>query len=201
MNIVFSERYGRPDLNDYPFINTSLVYDTDAYYIGGMYAGPSDLTFRVPLKYFLAKYDDDLNRIWYREFGGQHSYIIRGIRPLGDGRCLVYGSRVDTTDGLRYPYILIVDENGEITSTIDSKPAEANLLDVSRDIGDILTMDVHEPLKDFRFYSVDGKLLMHVQDLLPGRHEMNVTSFASGVYVYHAISDQRQYQSGKLVKQ
>src|SRR5690606_8100227 len=130
MQVLFRDTFGRAGRDDYPFIDQSLDTANGNFFAGGHHAGPSNFTHRDTLRFFVSKYKSNLEQLWYREFGASHSYVIRGLKALQDGRLVLYGLRVDTDDGIRYPYLLILDENGEITSTEIIPDPDIHLVDI-----------------------------------------------------------------------
>lgn len=200
MQIMFTDTFGRPGKDDYPFINQSLDVSNGQFYMGGMLAGPFNLSNEDTLKFFLAKYDQNLDKLWYREYGGSHSYVIRGLKALPDGGCLVYGSRVDNTDGVRYPYLLIVNEDGWITSAKVIQKPEPQLFEILYTAeSEIMTISATQEIYELQIFSLDGKSIARFQNLLPGNHDLNLSFLPSGVYIILATNGKVR-QSGKWVK-
>jgi hypothetical protein len=197
---MFADTFGRSGKDDYPFINQSLDECNSNFYIGGMLAGPSNFNNRDTLKFFMAKYNQDLDRLWYREYGGSHSYVIRGLTGLPDGRCLVYGYRVDNEDGLRYPYLLIVNEDGQITSSKDVSKPEPQLFQILYTTeSENITITSSQEIDELQLFSLDGKSIARYQNILPGNHDFNLAYLPPGVYVFLAASG-KERQSRKWVK-
>lgn len=200
MQILFSKEYGRKGMDDYPFIDKSMEISNGNYLVGGMLAGPFNFTRRDTLKFFLAKYSEQLEQVWYREYGGSHSYVIRGINVLEDGRILVYGSRVDNEDGIRYPYLMLLNEDGEITSSQDIPAEEQDIVNVFYNAGSTgLNINAIKPIDKFAVFTADGKRLLEQYNLHVGTHSFEMSWIPPGVYFYFASTANRS-QSGKWIK-
>jgi hypothetical protein len=200
MNVLFADTFGRTGFDDYPFIKNSLAVHKGEYIVGGMLAGPYNFNNRDTLRFFLAKYNEQLQQLWYKEYGGSHSYVIRGINVLDDGRILLYGSRVDNEDGIRYPYLMLLNEDGEITSTEDIAPEKQEIVHVFyHGSSDDLYINVIQPIEKFSLFAADGRLLFHQSDLPVGTHSFDMSRIPPGIYVYLA-STTNHSQSGKWIK-
>jgi hypothetical protein len=142
-----------------------------------------------------------MKQIWYHEYGGETNYVINGLKLLEDNRCIAYGLRVDTTDGIRYPYILITDENGEITATNEVPVLSADFFKVlySAESTDLI-LDIHEPIQELQLMTIDGRVVFTTQDLDIGRHAFALSGLVPGVYPILAHSHDGKTQSGKWVK-
>jgi hypothetical protein len=201
MQITFADTFGRPGQDDYPFIYRSLDALNNEFLIGGILEGPIPMAEGIPLKFFLAKYDHDMQMLWYREYGGEYNYRINGLKILSENRYLVYGYRLEPEDGIRYPYILITDENGEITSTNEVNRISADFMQIlySTESTDFI-LDIHEPIQELQLMTIDGRIVLARQDLSTGRHVFDMSDLVPGVYPVVAHSHDGKTQSGKWLK-
>lgn len=198
MRIVRADTFGRPNLDDYPFIHKSLDTTFSGFMVGGMLADPYEIINQFPLSFFIAKYNDALQIQWYREFGGNTSYLIYGFQELAQGYVLLYGYILE--GDIRYPYLLILDENGEITNTKNLPDPDISLVHMlyPPESGN-LVFEADVALESFQLYSIDGKAVLRIDEMLPGRHSLDVSGLAPGMYVF-VVSDGERSQSGKWVK-
>ncbi len=200
-NILVRDTLGWDNQDNYPFIHKSLMHRNGEIMVGGHLDGPFthfDI-YKSVKKFYLAKYDQELNRIWYREYGGDKAYLFYGLHILEDGSCLAYGFITDTIDGQRYAYIMHVDENGDIltSTTIPNYTNSIKVLNPGQENLQVLNPD--DIVANIILYDINGCELIR-KDLIDGLNEIPTGSLPQALYPYTIVSDGKYLSSGKWIK-
>jgi len=201
-NILTADTLGIKGHDHYPFLTKSLDYRNDEFLVGGHLDGPfAHFNFNRSIKkFYLAKYDEEMNQLWYNEYGGDRAYVLIGLKLLEDGGSFAYGFVTDTVSGLWYAYIMHVDTNGEIlTSTTESTEPKPNIQIVNPgdEILRILNPDVNNT--QFNLYNIQGNLLLTAE--LEGQEtEINTNNLSVGFYPYTLIQNCNLIRCGKWFK-
>lgn len=201
-NILFADTFGIRGQDNYPFLTRSIDQRDGKYLVGGHLDGPfnsSDFYSHIK-KFYMAKYDSDMNRLWYKEYGGDRGYTMFGVKLLDDGSSLAYGTIYDSVTFLRYAYIMHVDENGEIltSTTMPAEPKTSiQIVNPGDDILRILNPD-HIQAR-IELYDIQGchVLTGEINSDLP---EIDTHELPSGLYPYVLIQDGHSIGIGKWVK-
>jgi hypothetical protein len=201
-SIIVSDTLGWPGQDNYPFIHKSIDYRNNEIMVGGHLDGPyNGFYFHSRIKkFYLAKYDEDLNQIWYTEYGGDRAYVFFGVQLLDDGGSLAYGYIIDTLDGNRYAYIMHVDKNGEIltSTTMPGEPASSvQLVNPGDEFLRILNPD-HIRARII-LYDLQGKPVL-TGEIDSGMTEISARDLPAGLYPYVLIRDGHTIGVGKWIK-
>jgi hypothetical protein len=200
MQILFRDTLGIEGANEYPFIRKSLDFRNNHYFVGGFHTIPSIIEARLPLEFFLAKYDSNLNQIWLRIFGGDENFLISGIHATSDGGCIIYGSRIRDSDGIRYPYLLIVNSEGVVTQTESPQEELSDIMTFLNPSGNEFNLILNRDVSEFSIYSMNGQRVAQFLNLSQGSHILNVGSIAPGAYVVMAILRDKSIVTARWVK-
>jgi hypothetical protein len=200
-NILKRDTLGWSGQDNYPFINKSLDYRNGEFLVGGHLDGPFNGNFFArKKKYYLAKYDTDLNQIWYKEYGGDRIYWVGGLHLLEDKSTLAYGFVTDSTDGQRYAYIMHVDANGDImTSYTMPTPAEQKIQVVSPGDDHLYILNPENAEATFTLYDLKGHVILEGQ-VFDTRESFSTSMFPPGIYPYTIRKRDRLISSGKWLK-
>jgi hypothetical protein len=188
--------------DNYPSIVKSLDMHEGVLMVGGHLDGPFNSSdFHGNVKYFyLAKYNTDLDRLWYKEYGGDKAYTINGLKLLSDETGVAYGFVTDTITGYRYGYLMYVDENGDIISSQEIMPAIGPPLTVVNPGADQLTILNPTALQTrIIVSSLDGREILNTT-FQSETVSYDMHDLPSGMYPYVFYIDDRPVKSGKWVK-
>lgn len=200
-NILRADTLGDYGHDNYPFIDNSIQFRNDEILVGGHLDGPfTNLYFNKSVKkFYLAKYDVDLNQIWRREYGGDRAYIMTGLRLLSNGECLAFGFILDSTDGYRYGYILQLDENGEILTSTTVPDYHTNIKVVNPGSSTLQVIYPDNAEADIILYDLDGREILR-HSLQNGLNEFSVSHLSPGLYPYVIYEKGGSRFSGKWMK-
>jgi len=189
--------------DNFPFIVKSMDIQDSTILIGGNLDGPfngGDF-FTRKKKFYLAKYNLTLDQIWYKEYGGDLAYILNGLELLSTGSSVAYGFISDTLTNIRYSYLLYVDENGDIISSLEVPSSTIGPhLDVVNPGDDRMTilnpdgLDAH-----ILVYTINGKMVINTS-LQPDKTSLDLSAWPAGMYPYVFYLDDKPVKSGKWVK-
>jgi len=200
--ILKSDTLGSEDHDNYPFSYKSIEFRNNELFVGGHLDGPFSHFPVYPSikKFYLAKYDEDLNRIWYHEYGGDKAYWMTGLKLLADKTCLAYGFITDTIDGHRNAYIMHVDKNGDIISSIILDNYQKSSIQVVNPGNESLQI-LNPQLITARFHLFDIQGCQILEEGIDQESEsINVDFLPPAVYPYSIVQDGRIISSGKWVK-
>lgn len=199
-NILKADTLGKYNHDNLPFIYKSIDYRNGIFLVGGHLDGPySNFNFSESIKkFYLAKYDKDLNLIWRKEFGGDRPYVLTGLRLLDQEEVAAYGFITDTNVNIRYAYLLYLDKDGNIiTSTITDNKPKINL--------EIISTNFLKIVNDY-----NGKIFISLFDLSGkpmltsllnfGLNEIKTQDLPSGIYFYTIYTNKLLVKSGKWIK-
>ena len=188
--------------DNYPFIYNSLDHKEGEILAGGHYDGPeSHFNFNQTIKkFYLAKYDEDLNLIWKKEYGGDRAYLMAGLKLLDDQSCFAYGFIYDSLEMERYPYGLYVNRDGEIvTSYTGPKESYLNITIENPGSNSLRINNQTSAVASISLFDLNGSLFFTKQ-VNEGLNEFNVTSLPAGAYYYEVVIDGKGRDTGIWVK-
>jgi len=201
-NTLRADTLGWPGQDNYPFIANSLDIRDGAVLVGGNLDGPinSPEFFSRRKKFYLAKYDLDLNQTWYREFGGDRAYILNGLKLLENGGAFAYGFITDSTTDFRYAYIMYVNQNGDLVSAKEIAVSSGPSLSVVNPGSDQFIVLNPENL-DARVVltTIDGRRILD-SELSKEVFTYDLSNWPPGIYPFVFYLDSKPIKSGKWVK-
>lgn len=201
-NILFADTFGISGQDNVPFLTRSLDQREGDFLVGGHLDGPfNSIDFFTHIKkFYLAKYDSNMNRLWYKEYGGDRAYYMFGLKLLEDGTSLAFGTLYDTLTYLRYAYIMHVDENGEIlTSTTIPEQPKISIKIVNPGDETLSVLNPEHIEGRIELYDIQGCHVL-TGDIGDERSEISTQYLPAGLYPYVLIKDGRTIGSGKWVK-
>jgi len=201
-NILAADTFGRPGQDNYPFIDESIDARNTEILVGGHLDGPlSHFDFNRSIKkFYLAKYNEDLQQIWYKEFGGDKAYIILGLYLMDNGESLAYGMVTDTLTGCKYAYVLHTNSNGEIMNSAElSKTPDSSIKVMNPGyetfcINNSIGYDVV-----VRLFSINGCLILD-GNIVPGYNNLSAECLPPGMYYYTIMHHGTILNSGEWLK-
>ena len=111
----------KPKNLDYIGIEKTFIKSGKAYYGCGVWDLNVNLIYEIDTsanKMVVCKFGENLNLEWTKTFGGDRRYLVIGIMKHGENGIVLYGySRGKEDDYVYIPFMLFIDENGNITST------------------------------------------------------------------------------------
>ncbi len=201
-NILKADTLGRPGHDNYPFIEESIDYRNNEILVGGHLDGPynhPDLDKSIK-KFYLAKYDENLNQIWYKEYGGDRAYLMNGLHLLNDGSSLTYGFVTDTSNDVRYAYVMHVNVNGEILSTISLPIGSKTSLQIVNPGDETLRiLNPDHVQAQIQLYDIQGCHVL-TGEINSEISEIDTQGLPAGLYPYVLIQDGHSIGSGKWIK-
>ena len=202
-HVLKADTIGWISQDNYPAIVKSLDMYEGLLLVGGHLDGPfNSPDFHGNIKYFyLAKYNTDLEQMWYKEYGGDRAYTINGLELLRDESSVAYGFITDTITGFRYGYLMYVDENGDIISSQEIPPLQRPPLTVINPGDDQLTI-LNPTAVQARILltSLDGKELLNATfQSETATYDMH--TLPAGMYPYVFYINDKPVKSGKWVKE
>ncbi len=201
-NITFADTFGIFGQDNYPFINKSLDIKNDEVLVGGHLDGPIthlqlDLFIK---KFYVAKYDTNMNRLWYKEFGGDRAYILYGLKLLDNGESMIYGYVRNLTTLKKYAYMMLLDANGDIKTSIEIPDSEASSIQVVNPGSDhLIILNPDEKVGKIQIYDSNGRMLF-TQDFDASNVEIPMENYPSGMYPYQILVGNRLEKIGKWIK-
>jgi len=151
-------------------------------------------------KFYLAKYDEDMNQLWYKEYGGDRAYIFVGLHILEDGGCLAYGYITDTIESIRHAYIMQVDVNGEmITSSTIPRESLMSIQVTSLNNSTLCVINPDGVAANIVLYDMHGREILN-GEINSEMTEFSVTGLTAGLYPYLLIHGGHVIASGKWIK-
>ena len=149
-------------------------------------------------KFYLAKYDIQMNRIWYKEYGGDTGYLPVGLHLLPEGDALVYGYTVDSITLDRVAFLMYVNEHGELVSS--KEIAVETPFRIHNQPGMPLLIDNAENIPcTIQIFSLNGQCVFE-QRLTDGLNKIQGTDWPPGVYPFVISSQNRHLHSGKWLR-
>lgn len=157
-----------------------------------------------PREVHVIKHDTLLNRQWKIILGGDVNTLIHGMYATEDGGCLLYGLR--KTHGetpVNYPYVVKLNSDGLITSTITDPGIQEPSLTLYGNPSSRLKFylqDMPSWKGKFFIYDLSGKLLTF-SDVQSGMVKLDTENWVSGMYVIQIMdSENKLIHSVKWVK-
>ncbi|MGB4848262.1 MAG: T9SS type A sorting domain-containing protein [Saprospiraceae bacterium] len=201
-NILFADTFGIKDQDNVPFLTRSIDQRDGNFLVGGHLDGPfNSIDFYTHIKkFYMAKYDSEMNRLWYKEYGGDRAYVMFGLKLLADGTSLAFGTLYDTFTYLRYAYIMHVDQNGEIltSTTMPGQPKTSiRIVNPGDEILRILNPNHIEGR--IELYDIQGCHML-TGEINSDVSEINTQDLPAGLYPYVLMKDGRFIGAGKWVK-
>lgn len=197
LNLLSEDTHGDLGERDYPFITSSIDITDSAIFTGGNLDIPFawDLSIK-PTEYIVSKYTLEKKLLWRKIYGGDVSYMMFGLTGTDDGGCLVYGSKMDETTNVRFPFIQKISSEGLITSTKVPLPSNNNLLKI---IGNPAHQTLHAKVEfdiskdqSILIYNALGELVKSVP-VFQGENRIPVYELPSGMY-YVTLLDRDNFQ-------
>ncbi len=194
---------GAESVQSYPASVSSIVkskQSTDIY-TGGTYDLDVYLQFDRPSKFVLAKFDNELNLVWEKQYGEDSIYYqMNGLLSTSDGGCLMYGFRVQYTKG--YPeelYILKVDENGVITGETII-PTYENLLVYPNPAKDFIQFDLPNITQKVSLELIDLSGRVVLAQKINHLEQIDISFLPKAMYGYRVMNRYGELVGmGKLV--
>jgi hypothetical protein len=111
-----------------------------------------------PSSFLLHKLNRNYTTKWTKKYGGDAYYEMYGVLAKDDGGCLMYGTRYDYNNSLKYDaYILNVDADGLVTSE-SFIPLSLQAVHIYPNPSNgLVNFDYKESLKDIQIRVVDAK--------------------------------------------
>jgi hypothetical protein len=201
-NILFADTFGISDQDNVPFLTKSIDQRNGDFLVGGHLDGPFNSVdfYSNVKKFYMAKYDSNMNRLWYKEYGGDRAYVMFGLKLLEDGTSLAFGTLYDTITYLRYAYIMHVDENGEIlTSTTMPNQPKTSIQIVNPGDETLRILNPDHIQGRIELYDIQGCHVL-TGDIIYEISELDAQELPAGLYPYVLIKDGHSIGSGKWIK-
>jgi hypothetical protein len=201
-NVIFTDTLGSRAHDNYPFVFNSIDYRNDEILVGGHLDGPFSHfdVFSSIKKFYLAKYDTLLNRIWYKEYGGDRAYWMTGLKILQDESIMAYGFITDTIDGFRHAYVLHVAENGDLISSTELDPNEYNHIRLINEGNGIFRIANTENLQLQLFLFDQKGVNILNKNIIDNNGTIDLSALPAAGYFYSIANKSKIITSGKLVK-
>ena len=170
--------------------------------VGGHLDGPFSHfdVFTSIKKFYLAKYDTQLNRIWYKEYGGDRAYWMTGLKILQDESIMAYGFITDTVDGFRHAYVLHVAENGDLISSTELDPTKNNPIRlINHGSGQFSISNLENLEVQFFLFDQNGIHVLN-KTITDNNTILDLSSLPAACYFYSVANKSKTIASGKLVK-
>lgn len=200
--IISADTLGERAHDNYPFVFNSMDTLNNEILVGGHLDGPFSHfdIFKSIKKYYLAKYDEDLNQLWYREYGGDNTYWMTGLKILKDETIMAYGFITDTIDGFRHAYVMHVAKNGDLISSTALGTNEDSGVHLVNEIGGSIIISNPHNL-EIQFYLFDQSGINIMRKTIFGDHNKIDLNFLPNACYYYTINkNSKLLTSGKLLK-
>jgi hypothetical protein len=190
-NVIAADTVGINGIDNFPFITKSLDYFQDEILVGGHLDGIyANLNFHKSIKkFYLSKYDLNLNQIWYKEFGGNKAFVLNGLKLLESKDCLAFGYIIDTLTGILNGYIMYVDEFGNMINSISPPIKEQfNILIENPGKDQLRIFNPNQIYGTIELYDLSGK--KHFSSQLNKKHQVFTLEFLpAGIYAFILRND------------
>ena len=201
-NYLWLDTLGDRSHDNYPFAFSSMDERDGEFLVGGHLDGPFShfYIFDSYKKFYLAKYDTSLNRLWYNEYGGDRAYWMYGLKILPDESCMAYGFVTDTTTGYRHAYVLHVGQHGEILTSTEFPVSLDDGIKVFGDhSGNVVITNQNNLQLTFNLFDEKGILLKNL-NIGERYNDVEMTNFPGACYFYNLVLKGNVVKAGKLVK-
>ena len=201
-NIIAADTVGVEGVDNFPFISNSMDYNSGELLTGGHLDGIyANINFlKTVKKFYLAKYDLNLNRIWYKEYGGDKAYVLDGLKIINNKGCVAFGYIFDILSGIRNGYIMYVDQDGNTVNTINfplQDQVNIHIVNPGQEYLHILNPD--QIVSKVDLFDVSGNKVF-TGEILENESKFNVGYLPSGLYSYILHYDGHYILSGKWIK-
>jgi hypothetical protein len=199
--IISSDTLGNKAHDNYPFVFNSMDTLNNTILIGGHLDGPfshQDI-FHSVKKFYLSKYDDQLNQLWYKEYGGDRAYWMTGLKILKDESSMAYGFITDTIDGFRHAYIMHVAKNGDLISSTELDKIDGNGVHLANETGGNIIISNQNNLEiQFNLFDLNGIRIMSKTFISDG-NKIDLNFLPQACYYYSIVNKSKLLTSGKIV--
>ena len=152
----------------------------------------------------LSNLDSNLNLRWAKVFGGDFPYQIERYTSVSDGGCFIMGIRRlgnSQTDSLE-PVVFKINQMGAITGITSFAPSVQSFFTSYPNPSQGLSYikNTYNKPYELMIFSQEGKLVYHKQDIKDVLFSFDISSFASGMYLYKIRTSDGKSAGGKLLK-
>ena len=183
---------------DYIGLEKTFIKSGKAYYGCGVWDLNVNLIYEIDTtanKMVVCKFGENLNLEWTKTFGGDRRYLVIGIMKHGENGFVLYGySRGKEDDYVYIPFLLFIDENGNITST-DNPDIKYDFTIYGNPGKNQLRINASCPDHNINIQVSDIQGRQVFQDKMQqGMNTYDASNWANGTYVVNATD-----KSGKLI--
>ena len=183
---------------DYIGLEKTFIKIGKAYYGCGVWDLNVNLIYEIDTtanKMVVCKFSENLNLEWTKTFGGDRRYLVNGIMKYGENGLVLYGySRGKVDDYVYIPFMLFIDENGNITST-DNPDIKYDFTIYGNPGKNQLRINASYPDHNINIKVSDmqGRQVFR-GNMQQGMNTYDASNWANGTYVVNATD-----KSGKLL--
>lgn len=196
--------FGSVDTASYPALNNSIAYSNDKVFIGSTY-NTQATAFPIYNSFVrIESLNNDLNLNFQRFYGGDAYYELIDIEFTIDGGCVLSGNKYSNGENGPFErdiFILKVDENGLVTSTIDEQNFRVKNAIITPNPGkDYLQLHTGISHAKLQLHSINGHMAMEKKVNI-NTTTINTQSLKSGTYIWSLLKDGQIIEKGKWIKE
>lgn len=153
--------------------------------------------------YHLIKFDDILNVIWEKWYGGDAYYFLNSVLATSDGGCLMVGSKYP--HGLTIPervaHFIKVDSNGNVQWTQDIETHDISFKLYPNPTSSFFTIENKDfTIEKIELFDLSGKIISVIDYCENATIQINLEPYPKGIY-FAKITTSKGITTQKVVKQ
>ena len=153
--------------------------------------------------YHLIKFDDTLNVIWEKWYGGDAYYFLNSVLATSDGGCLMVGSKYPhgLTTLERVAHFIKVDANGNVQWTQDIETHDSSFNLYPNPTSSFITVENKDfTIEKVELFDLSGKIISVIDDCENANIQIHLETFSNGIY-FAKITTSKGITTQKVVKQ
>lgn len=153
--------------------------------------------------YHLIKFDDTLNVIWEKWYGGDAYYFLNSVLATSDGGCLMVGSKYPhgLTTLERVAHFIKVDANGNVQWTQDIETHDISFNMYPNPTSSFFTIENKDfSIEKIELFDLSGKIISVIDDCENATIQINIAPYPKGIYLAK-ITTSKGITTQKVVKQ
>ncbi len=153
--------------------------------------------------FHLIKFDDSLNVIWEKWYGGDAYYFLNSVLATSDGGCLMVGTKYPhgMTVPERVAHFIKVDANGNVQWTQDIKTHDISFKLYPNPTSSFFTIENKDfTIEKIELFDLTGKIISVIDNCENTNIQINLEPYPNGVY-FAKINTSKGITTQKVVKQ
>ena len=153
--------------------------------------------------YHLIKFDDTLNVIWEKWYGGDAYYFLNSVLATSDGGCLMVGTKYPhgLSTQTRVAHFIKVDANGNVQWTQDIETHDISFNLYPNPTSSFFTIENKNfSIEKIELFDLSGKIISVIDNCENANIQLNLEPYPKGIYLAKIITS-KGITTQKVVKQ